>query len=123
MVRRLTESRDVLDLPEATAAALARLKALPGDAPWRDVVRADLDFHRGLVAAGDNARLARVHGDLLAEIALCIAQTCGTYDAPAEVAREHDRLAAAIRWGDPDAAERELDGHFGESLARLRRSE
>ena len=108
------------ELPKATAEALDRLKELPADAAWRDVVLADLDFHRGLVAGGGNARLAKAHSDLLAEIALCIVQTGWSYESPKEVAREHARLAAAIESGDADAAERELEWHFGEGLGRLR---
>ena len=117
VVRVLTERGE---LPESTAAALERLRSLPANAPWRDVVRADLDFHRGLVAAGANERLARAHSDLLGEIALCIVQTGWSYDDIAEVVREHERLADVIRAGDADAAERELDRHFGEGLGRLR---
>jgi DNA-binding GntR family transcriptional regulator len=117
VVRALAQQSNV---PEVTTVALERLRALPDDAPWRDVVRADLDYHRGLVAAGGNERVARVHDDLLAEIALCIVQTGWSYETPAEVAHEHDRLAGAIRSGDPEAAERELDWHFGQGLARLR---
>ena len=117
VVRALAERGE---LPQSTAAALERLRSLPPNAPWRDVVRADLDFHRGLVAAGGNGRLARAHSDLLGEIALCIVQTGWSYDDVAAVVREHERLADVIRAGDADAAERELDWHFGEGLGRLR---
>ena len=117
VVRALAERAE---LPTGTAAALERMHALPADAAWRDVVRADLDFHRELVAAGGNARLARAHGDLLGEIALCIVQTGWSYEAVDEVVREHERLAGAIRSGDAEAAERELDWHFSEGLGRLR---
>jgi DNA-binding GntR family transcriptional regulator len=117
VVRELAQRAE---LPAATAAALDRLRALREDAPWRDVVLADLDFHRGLVEAVPNRRLARAHADLLAEIALCIAQTGWAYESTAEVVHEHERLADAIRSGDPDSAERELDWHFGQGKARLR---
>jgi DNA-binding GntR family transcriptional regulator len=120
VVRRLAARGEV---PAPTATALDALRALPRDAAWRDVVRADLDFHRGLVAAGGNDRLAQVHEDLLAEIALCIVQTGWSYESPAEVTREHERLAAAIDAGDPDAAGRELDWHLDEGLTRLRDGE
>ena len=96
VVRLLAERREV---PETTKRALAALQALPDDAAWRHVVRADLDYHRGLVEAAGNRRLAKAHGDLLSEIALCIAQTGTTYEQASEVAREHERLAKAIRSG------------------------
>ena len=117
VVRMLAERKHV---PPATERALAALQALPDDAAWRHVVRADLDYHRGLVEAAGNERLARAHRDLLAEIALCIAQTGTTYEQASEVAREHERLAKAIRSGKPDKAERELDAHFAEGIKRLK---
>ena len=106
-------------LPESTREALQRMTRLPRLAAWRDIVRADVDFHSGLVAAAGNSRLARAHADLLGEITLCIAQTGATYDDAREVAREHHDLAGAIGSGDPDQAERELDAHFVEGLRRL----
>jgi DNA-binding GntR family transcriptional regulator len=116
IVRDLATTRSV---PPGTRVALATFEALPDDAPWGDIVRADVAFHSGLVQAGANGRLARAHADLLAEITLCIVQTGQTYDSAREVAREHRDLAAAIESGDPDQAERELDAHFAEGLSRL----
>src|SRR5829696_5112837 len=107
------------EIPAATATALAAFEAMPAQAAWRDIVRTDVDFHRGLVEAAGNGRLTRAHADLLSEIALCIVQTGSTYDDAREVAREHRDLTAAIRSGDPDRAERELDAHFAEGLRRL----
>ena len=124
-LRRALEAPVVRDLaarseiPHATRQALATFEALPDHAPWRDIVRTDVDFHAGLVQAAGNARLTRAHADLLAEIALCIVQTGQTYDSAREVAREHHALVEAIESGDPDRAERELDAHFAEGLKRL----
>ena len=95
MVRTLAERRE---LPDATAAALDRMTALPADGAWRDVVLADLDYHRGLVAAGGNERLAKAHSDLLAEIALCIVQTGWSYESVDEVVHEH------AGWPTPSAS-------------------
>ena len=87
-LRRALEAPVVRDLaarsqiPPATRQALATFQALPDHAPWRDIVRTDVDFHAGLVQAAGNARLTRAHADLLAEIALCIVQTGQTYDTP-----------------------------------------
>jgi DNA-binding GntR family transcriptional regulator len=115
VVRALADRREVTP----TLDALARLEALDDDAAWREVVRADLEFHRGLVEAAGNARIARAHAYLLAEIALCIVQTGSTYDRASEVTAEHRRLTDAILSGDPDRAERELDAHYAEGLRRL----
>jgi len=116
VVRDLARSREI---PPATRAALAAMDALPDDAPWRDIVRADVGFHCGLVAAAANSRLARAHGDLMSEVTLCIVQTGRTYDSTTEIAGEHHDLTQAIESGDPDRADRELHAHFDEGLRRL----
>lgn len=116
VVRQLAARREV---PAAMLASLRAFDSLEDDAPWRGVVRTDIEFHRALVAAAGNSRLARAHGDLLSEIALCITQIGGTYERASEVAREHHELVQAIESGDPDRAEREFDAHFDEGLRRL----
>jgi len=116
VVRDLATTKTI---PDATLEALARFESLPRKAPWRDIVRTDIEFHRGLVAAAGNSRLARAHADLLSEITLCIVQTGSTYDDAREVAREHRDLVKAIRSGNSDRAEKELDAHFAEGLNRL----
>ena len=116
VVRDLAARREI---PVATRDALASFDGMTAGAAWRDIVRADVAFHTGLVRAAGNSRLARAHADLLAEIALCIAQTGQTYERADEVAREHHDLVAAIESGDPHRAERELDAHFAEGLRRL----
>lgn len=116
VVRELAYRREI---PPATKDALAVMEALPDDAPWREIVRADVLFHRGLVAAAGNGRLARAHGDLLSEITLCLIQTGWTYERASEVTREHRDLTKAIASGDPDRAERELRAHFHEGFSRL----
>jgi DNA-binding GntR family transcriptional regulator len=116
IIRTLAASRTV---PARTLNALEVFEAMPPDAAWRDIVRADVEFHRGLVEAAGNSRLVRAHGDLLAEITLCIVQTGSTYEDPREVAKEHRELIDAIRSGSADAAEWQLDAHFAEGLGRL----
>jgi len=116
IVRDLASTRT---LPARTLTALEAFEAMPADTAWRDIVRTDVEFHRGLVEAAGNSRIVRAHADLLAEITLCIVQTGSTYEDAREVAREHCELADAIRSGSPDAAERELTAHFEEGLKRL----
>jgi DNA-binding GntR family transcriptional regulator len=116
IVRDLAAARTV---PARTLQALEDFEAMPRDAAWRDIVRTDVDFHRGLVEAAGNSRIVRAHADLLSEIALCIVQTGSTYDDARVVAREHRDLVKTIRSGDPDRAGKELDGHFAEGLNRL----
>jgi DNA-binding GntR family transcriptional regulator len=116
IVRDLAAARTV---PARTLQALEDFEAMPRDAAWRDIVRTDVDFHRGLVEAAGNSRIVRAHADLLSEIALCIVQTGSTYDDARVVAKEHRDLVKTIRSGDPDRAGKELDGHFAEGLNRL----
>ena len=116
IVRDLAAARTV---PARTLQALEDFEAMPRNAAWRDIVRTDVDFHRGLVEAAGNSRIVRAHADLLSEIALCIVQTGSTYDDARVVAKEHRDLVDTIRSGDPDRAGKELDGHFAEGLNRL----
>jgi DNA-binding GntR family transcriptional regulator len=116
IVRDLAAARTV---PARTLQALEDFEAMPRDAAWRDIVRTDVDFHRGLVEAAGNSRIVRAHADLLSEIALCIVQTGSTYDDARVVAKEHRDLVKTIRSGDPDRAGKELDGNFAEGLNRL----
>ena len=116
IVRDLAAARTV---PARTLQALEDFEAMPRDAAWRDIVRTDVDFHRGLVEAAGNSRIVRAHADLLSEIALCIVQTGSTYDDAREVAKEHRELVDAIRSGSADRAERQLAAHFEEGLKRL----
>ena len=116
IVRDLAAARTV---PARTLQALEGFERMPRDGAWRDIVRTDVDFHRGLVEAAGNSRIVRAHADLLSEIALCIVQTGSTYDDAREVAKEHRELVDAIRSGSADRAERQLAAHFEEGLKRL----
>jgi DNA-binding GntR family transcriptional regulator len=115
VVRELAGRREA---PPATLAALRAFESFEDNAPWRDLVRADIEFHRGLVGAAGNSRLERAHADLLAEVALCLTQMRSTYRA-SELAQEHHELVDALESGDPDRAEREFDAHFYDGLRRL----
>jgi len=70
-VRRLTKSRTTRGAAEQ---AVRRLERFSEDASWSDVVEADLEFHRSLVAAADSPRLLRLFELLEDEIRLAIAQ-------------------------------------------------
>jgi DNA-binding GntR family transcriptional regulator len=111
------------ELPAAMLAAVRAFESLADDDASRPgLVRIDVDFHRGLVAAAGNSRLERAHADLLSEVELCIAQIGrSTHERASQLAGEHRELLDAIESGDPDRAERELAAHFDEGLRRLRR--
>lgn len=107
-------------VPAAAREAVARMQKLGPRSPWRLVVEADFAFHAALVAAAGNRRLERVHGELQAEILLCLAQLGGGYASPGDLADEHADLLRAVEKGTPAAAERAVRGHFGQALAWLR---
>jgi DNA-binding GntR family transcriptional regulator len=106
-------------VPADARAALARLRKLSARSPYRLVVEADLAFHRAIVVAAGNARLARAHEDLQPEIVLCLAQLVRGHGSVQEKASEHAELVAAIESGRPVAAERAIREHLERSTAWL----
>ena len=106
-------------VPEQAEVMTADLRTLTTRTPRPDVIAADLGFHRALVEGTGNARLARVHHDLGAEIQLCLAQLVRGYASPREIAAEHQRLLEPIARGRAQAAERAIRDHFSRALEWL----
>ena len=104
--------------PEA-AHACAALDALTPDATWSAVVEADLDFHRGVIAATRSPRLLRAYTFAQTEIELCMVQLKPHYDDPAEVAAEHRDLLAQLRGGHTDAALAAFRRHWDDAVQHL----
>ena len=105
--------------PAAAVRAADDLGALTDGSPQRSVVDADLAFHRAIIEAAGNRRLARAHEDLRAEMQLLLAQLASGYATPAEMARQHRALLAAIEQGDPAAAETAIRDHLGHATQWL----
>ena len=106
-------------VPAAAVQAAADLAALTDGSPQRSVADADLAFHRAIIEAAGNRRLARAHEGLRAEMQLLLAQLAGGYATPAEMARQHSALLAAIDQGDPVAAETAIRDHLGRATQWL----
>ncbi|HEY5333678.1 MAG TPA: GntR family transcriptional regulator, partial [Solirubrobacterales bacterium] len=104
-------------VPATARDGVAQLRALPADAPWADIVQADLTFHRSIVDATGSERLRRAYHGLRSEIDLCMVQLQPPYDRPAQVAAEHEELLTAIEAGDVDLAERLWRAHLEEAAA------
>jgi DNA-binding GntR family transcriptional regulator len=102
-------------VPADAHAAVATLSALSADAPWSDVVQADLTFHRAIIDAAGSERLRRAYHGLHSEIVLCMVQLQPAYDHPQEVAAEHEELLAAIEARDVDRAEKLWRAHLDEA--------
>lgn len=106
-------------VPAEAQRAVSEMSALSEDAPWRDVVWPDQRFHRAIVDATNSPRLTRAYQGLQSEIVLCLAQLRPVYDAPAEVAAEHEELLAPIIDGEADKAEALFRGHLDEAARNL----
>lgn len=115
-VRIVTEAGVV---PAEAQRAVTEMSALSDDAPWRDVVWPDQRFHRAIVDATNSPRLARAYQGLQSEIVLCLAQLRPVYDAPAEVAAEHEELLAPIISGDVELAEKLFRAHLADAANNL----
>lgn len=104
-------------VPDAARAAHDALLALPADASYS---APDIAFHRALVQGAPSTRLPRLHGLLMGEIELGIAQVdAHRLRSTGEVAAEHGGILAAIAAGDPSAAARLAREHVLSSRDRL----
>jgi len=106
-------------VPAEAQQAVTELSALAEDAPWRDVVWPDQRFHRAIIDATGSPRLIRAYAGLQSEITLCLAQLRPVYDAPAQVAAEHEELLAPLLAGDPVKAEELFRAHLDDAAAKL----
>lgn len=106
-------------VPAEAQQAVTELSALAEDAPWRDVVWPDQRFHRAIIDATGSPRLIRAYSGLQSEITLCLAQLRPAYDAPAEVAAEHEELLAPLLAADTDRAELLFRKHLDEAVTNL----
>ena len=115
-VRRLTKAATPPSLAEQ---AVRRLERFTADASWSEVVEADLEFHRALVAATESPRLLRLFELLEDEIRLAIAQLRPAYASPAELAREHRHLLTVIETRTATEAVRLMRQHLDQAVADL----
>lgn len=99
--------------------AVERLNGLDDDASWRDVVDADMTFHRAIIDGIGAERLARAYGGVQAEILLCMAQLRPHYNKPAEVALEHRELLEPIVDRDAELAEQRFRAHLDDATQNL----
>lgn len=92
-------------------SATQRLRTIADHADERTVWRAELAFHRDLVAASGNAWLIRAYGPI--EAGMIAGQLEGSgHDSGLRLAVQHGRILRALREGDRDLAARELADHL-----------
>ena len=106
-------------VPEAAREAMSRYSTLDSRSARRLIVDADLAFHRAIVVATGNARLARAFENLQAEIELCLAQLAKSYASVRELATQHAELLEAIESGRPATAEAAIRAHLENATAWL----
>jgi DNA-binding GntR family transcriptional regulator len=115
--RALAQRRSV---PEKARLALEAERLLTDDSARRDLVEADLAFHRAIVDGAGNGRLAAVHRDIAAEIRLSLAQLMETeYATVEQLTDEHAGMLAAVESGDPADAETLIRRHLEAATAWL----
>jgi DNA-binding GntR family transcriptional regulator len=105
-VQQAIQRQDRLDLSELRAAQ-ARIEAASPEGqtnhPSAELIAADLDFHRAMVALAGSARLSRAHEPLAAESQILL-NWHPVYPS-ADYATDHRRLLHAFESRDPNVAE------------------
>jgi len=100
-------------LPAAAVASIQELRSVPVDAPPRQFVEPDIAFHSELTRHAGGMRLGRIHGSLMQEMRLCMAQVQAHRLVPPDIIiAEHQEIADAIAAGDGPAAAKALRSHL-----------
>lgn len=105
--------------PEAMVAAVEELSALDDRASWREVVDADMRFHRALIDATGSPRFVRAYATVASEILLCLVSLRTYYQRPEQVAAEHRELLEAIQRRDAGRAEELFRVHLDDAARNL----
>ncbi|GAT68105.1 GntR family transcriptional regulator [Planomonospora sp. ID91781] len=92
--------------------ALERMAALPGDAPWSDVVAEHMALHQALIVAVGSPRLERLYAALAAETRLGLVRLRDSYADRDVLVAEHRDLLDAIGAGSQEAARRAVAAHL-----------
>lgn len=111
----------------ATAEDLARIDALyaamqraqPGIDPL-DHFDLDMEFHRAVVAAAHNPRLAETHGAYLARLWRVRYLSASRQDSRQRVLTQHADIIAALKARDAQAARDGIAAHLAHFLANVR---
>jgi DNA-binding GntR family transcriptional regulator len=105
-VQRAIESQDWLELDDLRAAQ-GRIETFSSpearQPPSPDLIAADLDFHRAMVALGGSPRLTRAHEPLAAESQMLL--NWHPVYSLTDYAGDHRRLLTAIESRDPNVAD------------------
>ncbi len=118
-VRDLYRVRRVVELPailEASAddlePSVRQLWQAIDEDDRAGIVAADLEFHRAIVASMHSDRLGGLFEGLQGELRLCLSLIGGSYPEPPNFAKDHERIAAAVKAGDRERARDLLAAHL-----------
>ncbi|MFC4588923.1 GntR family transcriptional regulator [Sphaerisporangium corydalis] len=92
--------------------ALARMAALPADAPWADIVAEHMALHEELILAVGSPRLERLYAALASETRLGLVRLRAVYPDRETLVGEHRLLLEAIALGPAEAARRAVAAHL-----------
>ena len=107
------------EVPDQATAAVKELSRLPDAAPWREVVDADMRFHRAIIDATGSERIARTYAGVQSEIVMCMVNQRPLYDSSAQVAAEHEELLDSIVKADQRRAASLFRTHLADAAQRL----
>jgi len=85
---------------------------------WDDYVKADIQFHRALVASANSPRLSRLYDTIQTEVKLCIYQTRNYVQIPSETQRTHKEILDAVCDRRCDTARLLLKEHIEHVIKR-----
>ena len=85
---------------------------------WDDYVKADIQFHRALVASANSPRLSRLYDTIQTEVKLCIYQTRNYVQIPSETQHTHKEILDAVCNQQCDTARLLLKEHIEHVIKR-----
>lgn len=118
---RLAAQRRTQADVDALSAALARRKRARAAGRTGAFIDADIDFHRGVVAAAGNQVLTDLFEVFLDALRAALTNLVQDPELSQDTHPAHVALAEAIRRGDPEAAAAATAEHLGATEAAVRR--
>jgi DNA-binding GntR family transcriptional regulator len=116
-LRRLAATRTV---PDAAREAVGELAAITDSGSLAALVEPDIRFHRELIDALGSSRLSRLHGAVMGEMRLCMAQVQAHHLLrPEEIVAEHELILERVAAGDGEGAAAAGVAHLDRACTEL----
>lgn len=103
---------------ERVEGTLRRLADAAERRRWREAAELDLAFHEALVDATGSERLRRMFSTLVHETRRLLMLVDQRHE-PRALVREHERILAAVRAGDPGRVAEAISAHMRGAMERL----